>query len=206
MLTKKELEMINIFRKDLFSKETIRGLMKHISKSYGLTFNAAKRLIKLGILSYEKKGKSTVCFINLNSLNSIYYLSLLDYLEALNAKNIPHSNIQELIDGIPVVYFSFIITGSYVRRQQTKTSDLDVCVIIEDSTDKKKVYNFLFNKGDLMIPKVHPFVFAKDEFVQMLLDKEENYGKLLFSKRLIYFGAENYYLIIKEAIKNGFRG
>jgi len=207
MLTAKELEMVNIFRKNLFRKENIRSIMKFVSKSsYGWTYNTVERLINLNILIHEKKGKSTLCSLNINSLSSIYYLSLLDYLEASNAKHIPYKNIIELINNIPVIYFSFIVTGSYAEGKQTKKSDIDICVIIEDDSDKKRVYNHLFNKGELMIPKVHPLVFTKSEFVQMLLDKEENYGKLLYKKRLIYFGAENYYLIVKEAIRNGFRG
>ena len=39
----------------------------------------------------------------------------------------------------------------------------------------------------------------------MFLNDEENYGKMIYRKRLIVFGAENYYLIIKEAFKNGFK-
>ena len=207
MLTKKELEIMDIFRKDLFREETIRSIMKSISKSsYTWTFNTVKKLIRSNLLLHKKKGKSTICSLNIDSLNSVYYLSLLDYLEASNAGYVPYKNIIELINNIPVIYFSFIVTGSYAEGKQTKKSDIDICVIIEDDSDKKRVYNHLFNKGELMIPKVHPLVFTKSEFVQMLLDKEENYGKLLYKKRLIYFGAENYYLIVKEAIRNGFRG
>jgi hypothetical protein len=58
----------------------------------------------------------------------------------------------------------------------------------------------------LMVPRPHPLVFRKPEFMEMLLNKEANYGKMLFRKHLIAFGAENYYLIIREAIEHGFRG
>jgi len=206
-LSQKELEIIDLFRNELFRKKTIRRIMKAISKSsYPWIFNAVKKLIKEKMLLAEKKGKSTVCSINLDSLEALHYLSLLDYFEAFNAKHIPFGQIKELIDHIPGAYFSFIVAGSYAKEKQTKESDIDITVIIEEETNKKRVYNYLFNKGSLMIPKVHPFVFTKDEFLHMLLDKEENFGKLLYRKRMIYFGAENYYLIVKEAILNGFRG
>ena len=45
----------------------------------------------------------------------------------------------------------------------------------------------------------------KMNFLEMLLNKEQNYAKLIFEKDFD-FGAENYYLIIKEAIENGFKG
>lgn len=57
-----------------------------------------------------------------------------------------------------------------------------------------------------MIPKVHPYVFTRSQFLEMLTSDEANYGKLIFQKHLIIFGASNYYKVIKEAIKNGFRG
>lgn len=206
MLTKKELDIINIFRKDLSRKETIRSIMRLISKlSYTWTFNAVKKMISKDILLHEKKGKSVICSINLNSLDSIYYLSLLDHLEAADSRHVPCKQIKGLIEEIPAAYFSFIVTGSYAERKNTQKSDLDVCVIVEDGVNKKHVENYLSNKGDLMIPRVHAFVFTKSEFIQMLLDKKENYGKMLYDKRLIYFGAENYYFMIREAIRHGFR-
>ena len=48
-----------------------------------------------------------------------------------------------------------------------------------------------------MIPPAHIYVFTKNEFLEMLLNKEQNYAKLIFEKDFD-FGAENYYLIIKE--------
>jgi len=78
--------------------------------------------------------------------------------------------------------------------------------IRKNKKDSKKIFAVLKNKGELMIPPAHVYVFTKMEFLQMFLSKEENYGKLIFKNRIIMFGAENYYLILKEAIENGFRG
>ena len=99
-----------------------------------------------------------------------------------------------------------MVAGSYAAGKATKKSDLDVVVLVEDGTETKKILAILKNKGELMIPEVHPYVFTKTEFLKMLLNDEENYGKFVFKNRVILFGAENYYLIIREAIKNGFRG
>ena len=40
----------------------------------------------------------------------------------------------------------------------------------------------------------------------MLLDTKENYGKEIFKNRLLFRNSRRYYELIKEAIKNGFRG
>ncbi|MBU4245892.1 MAG: nucleotidyltransferase domain-containing protein [Nanoarchaeota archaeon] len=202
MLTNKELRIIEIFRKRLFKTYTIREISKAVeTTSYSWTFNAVKKLSKLGILHLEEKGHSKIVTINLNSAIAIKYLSLLDELEA-NEREIP--NINEIFKIINTAYFTLIIAGSYAKGTETKNSDLDVIVITNDDTIS--ILNTLKNKGGLLIPEVHPYVFTQKEFLEMLLAKEENYAKFIFKERLIFFGAENYYLTINEARKHGFNG
>lgn len=205
MLTKEEIKIIDVFRKDLFKDYTIMELMRKIPKnSYNWVFQAVKKLNKEGIIIMRKKGKSNLCSINLHNNITLIYFSFLEKL-IVNSKKLPRENISELINSIPLCYFTFIISGSYAGGKATKKSDLDVVVLVEDGIDVKKILTILKNKGELMIPEVHPYVFTKSEFLQMLLSDEENYGKQIFKNRLILFGTENYYLIIKKAIKNGFK-
>ena len=202
MLTKDETDVIDVFRIDVFRSYTIRELMKATGrKTYTWTFNATKKLVKLGMLNMETKGNSNICSINLYSPLAISYLSLLDETEAVS-RRIPR--LDELINEMPAPFFTFMVGGSYAEGIQTKKSDLDVCVIVDDAADTQKIQRMLENK--IMIPRLHPFVFRKSEFVKMLLSKEANYGRMLFRKRLIAFGAGNYYLMIREAVENGFRG
>ena len=204
MLTKNEFMVIDLFRRDLFRSYTIREMMKKIGKeTYTWTFNTVKKLSKLGIISIDEKGMSNICRINLDSPLAMTYLSVLDELEA-NSRNIP--NVKELIEAVPLSFFTFIVTGSYAEGRQAKRSDIDIVVIVEDSCDTRAVLNTLKNKSDIMIPEIHSYVFKKSEFLGMLLSRDMNYGKLLFQKRLIFIGAENYYLTIKEAIRSGFKG
>lgn len=207
MLTQEELKIVDFFRRNIFAEYTIRELMKKMSKgSYTWTYNAVEKLRKLGIIKVRQKGQSNLCSINLEDQKTLAYLSLLDEIEAYSKKGLPIENIKELIASLPIAFFTFIVTGSYAIGKQTPKSDLDIAVLVEDGVNTKDVLAYLVSKGLIMIPEVHPFVFSRSEFLQMLLDKQVNYGKLLFNKRLIASGAENYYSIIKEAINNGFRG
>lgn len=206
MLTEEELKIIGLFRKNIFNSYTIREIMKRISKaSYSWVFNAVKKINKLGILTLERKGKSLICRINLDNSFTLIYLSFLEELKA-NLKKVPLINIKKLIDSIPLSYFTFIVSGSYAKGKATKESDLDIVVLIEDNENIKKILTILKNKSEFMAPPIHPYIFTKTEFIKMLLSKEENYGKFIYRNRLIFFGAQNYYLILKEAIENGFRG
>jgi len=205
ILTKEELKIIEFFRKNLYNSYTIRDVMKKIDKnSYSWVFHAINKLNKIGIINVESKGNSKICTINLNCRLTLTYLSLLEKLRI--SKKIPIENILELIEAIPIVYFTFIITGSYAEGKATKKSDLDIVVLVENKEDSKKVFAILKNKGELMIPKVHVYVFTKKEFLEMLLNKEQNYAKLILEKNIIISGVENYYLILRQAIENGFKG
>ena len=203
MLTKEEIKIIGLFRKDLLKDYTIMEIQKMIDKqSYNWVFQAVKKLESLKIIKIERKGHSNLCSLNLNSNLALIYLALLEEF-AVKSKKLPTDHISELLDSIPLTYFTFIVAGSFAAGTATKKSD--AVLIVEDGINTKKILAVLKNKGELMVPEVHPYVFTRSEFLQMLLNDEENYGKMIYRKRLIVFGAENYYLIIKEAFKNGFK-
>jgi len=204
-LTREELKLLEPFRANPLVSLNIRGIAKNSGKnSYRWVFGATKKLARLGILAMETRGGSNFYFLNLSSTLALTYLALLEQLRIPG--DLPAKNIQRLISLVPASYFSFIVTGSYARGNATKKSDLDVVVIAESDYDAKKAMAVLTNEGELMSPKAHVFSFSKGDFLKMLLDKGENYGKQLFRNRLILFGSENYYLILREAIEHGFRG
>tara|TARA_B100001971_G_C17898257_1_gene386633 strand:- start:125 stop:655 length:531 start_codon:yes stop_codon:yes gene_type:complete len=176
--------------------------MKKINtKSYNWIFNVVKKLEKERILLLEKKGQSQICRINLGEKKTVIYFSLLEELNSLS-KKIPNlEKIRDLIEDFHIL----MITGSYVDGSYTKKSDMDVVVVI-DKEEKKWLLNKLINKGELMIPKLHVYVFTREEFLEMLINKEENYGKEIERKHLIVSGPEFYFNILKEAIDNGYKG
>jgi len=206
MISKTEQRIMEIFRKNIFKKYTIREILRiSNSNSYNQIFKAVKALQKKQIIEIEKRGNSAICSIDMESYDAIKALADAEYTAA-SAARIPRQNIKEIIDTIETPFFICMVTGSYAKQTQTKKSDLDIAMIVEDSQNTKKILNQITNKGELLIPQAHPYIFTKTQFLQMLLEKEANYGKLAFENHLLVNGAENYYLIIKEAIKNGFRG
>ena len=82
---------------------------------------------------------------------------------------------------------------------------MDVAIIIPNS-EQKKAFAIALKEGELMVPEVHGFVFTQDEFYQMLTNNEFNYGKEAARKHIIFYGAEQYYQILFEAMNHGFKG
>jgi hypothetical protein len=79
-------------------------------------------------------------------------------------------------------------------------------VVIEKKERRMSLLNLLNMEGELMFPPLHPYVFTRQEFFEMLVNKEENYGKEIIRKHLALSGAESYYMILRDAMNYGLRG
>ncbi len=206
-ITQKEIEILNIFSKNPLKKMDFKGIREEIGgKSNRGLFNSLKKLELSNILYVETVGKSKRYFINLYNNVSLGLLAYVETAKAGNIGRIPHKLLNTILGGIENPFAIILITGSYAEGRENRNSDLDVAAIIPDSEDKRIIHNYLKNTGALTTPEIHPYVFNASEFYSMLINKEENYGKEIFRKRIILTGAEIYYKIIRRAIENGFKG
>ncbi|MEK6860166.1 MAG: nucleotidyltransferase domain-containing protein [Nanoarchaeota archaeon] len=200
MLTKNQIEILNLFRKNIFLKSTILEIKKKLNKkSYQRVHEAIKEFENKNIINSKKIGNSNQISLEL-SRNSIIELSYLDEQESFS-KKIP--NIEEILEFKEFLDDIVIVTGSYSRGNQTSKSDIDVVIITKEDAFKKQ--KLIENLTMLFIPKIHPIVISYKDFVDMLLDIKENYGKEIFKNRLLFRNSKRYYELIKEAINNGFR-
>jgi predicted nucleotidyltransferase len=199
MIKKSQVEVMNLFRNNIFLKKTIREISLLLKKDYPNTYHAIIELEKEKVIKIEKIGKSKVCSIELNPKTTSLF-SFLDEQESIS-KKIPNMDkitiTREFNEDI------ILIGGSYAIGKQTKTSDLDLVIITKEKAFEKQ--KLIGNLTSLMIPKVHCLVFTYKDFVDMLLDKKPNFGREIFNKRLIFRNTAKYYTLVNEAIEHGFR-
>lgn len=193
------IEILNLFRKDIFLSKTIRELSFLVKKGYPNVYNAVVELAKKKILSIKTIGNSKVCSVVLNA-EAISVLSFLDEQEALS-KNIP--NINKILDFKEFLDDIILITGSYAKGKPTEKSDIDLVVITKGNVFNKQ--KLLENLTALFSPRIHSLTISQKDFVDMLMDKKANFGKEIFKSRLLFRNSSRYYTLIKEAIENGFR-
>jgi predicted nucleotidyltransferase len=111
----------------------------------------------------------------------------------------------EIINEIPIKNYCLLIFGSYAEGMQKKGPDLDVCFLVENKQAEKKIRPY-FNDIKLNYAvKVDEHYITFNDFIKMLLRKEENLAKQIFRKHKLFFNADIYYQLMKEAYKNGFR-
>lgn len=197
-----EQKIIDLFRRNIFAEYTLKDIMKKLSKkSYNWTHKAIIKLSK-GLLKLKLKGNTKVVSLDLDCDETINYLVYLDRQEALS-KKIPL--ISELIKSISkkTPYFTLLVTGSYATGTQRTRSDIDVVLIIDDTSSKEELRAYIKNAVRLSGIEIETHVFTKSEFYKMLLADPENFGKEVFRKHLLFYGADAYYQIIREASRNG---
>ena len=199
-IKKSHLVILNLYRKNIFLAKTIRDLSFFAKKDYPSVYNAVKELSSKKIIKIKKVGKSKVCELNL-SQETFSILSYLDEQEALS-KKIP--NIREIIEIKEFLDDILLVTGSYAKGTETKKSDIDLVIITREKAFSRQ--KLIENLTSLMLPKIHPIVITQKDFIEMLLSKEQNFGKEIYKNRLIFKNSSRYYSLLKEAVENGFRG
>ena len=198
-LMKKELLLLLPFMKEPWKEFTLSEIKRLTKKkSHHYVFEALKRFTSMDILEEKRIGNT-----NIYVLKESYYLSFLEQLIREQRTDIPYENIRQIRIRSP--FHILLIGGSFAEKKQKPGSDIDIAIIIPDS-ESKRPYQAALKQGELIKPEVHGYVFTKSEFYQMLVNKEFNYGKELARKHIIYEGAEIYYNILFEAMRNGFKG
>ena len=201
-MLRKSYRILDIFVKNPTITYLFGEVKDYISsKSESYTYNSLKSFVKDGILDKEKRGGLGI-YKTANTSKAISFLSMVAEYKAWNKKNIPIDSIHELVKKININFFVLLITGSYAKGKQTSKSDVDMVLLVPN--DAKKISARLRHFCEMNIPQIHLYVFTDDEFKQMLLDEKYNYGKEIVKNNLIFYGAEAYYKILFEAMKNGF--
>lgn len=199
--TKNELKVINLFRKDLFLNESIREIMKRLnSNSYQRVYEAVESLIKKNLLISEKKGNLNLISLKL-SRETILNLA---FLEEKEGNKVP--NYSKIIEIKEISDYLILATGSYAKGNYSKKSDLDLVIIVPNKENIVAIQKLVENLTMLFVPEVHLYVFTKKDFVEMLKDKKENYGKEIVKNKIILKNGQIFYELIKEAVENGYKG
>ncbi len=204
-LVRKEAMLLMPFLKEP-AREFTFAEIKEISKnkSHHYVFEALKKAVQLQILQEKRMGNTNIYSLDQRNKQNIQYLVFAESIVKELKQGIPYKNILRISEKIKNPFYILLISGSYAEGKQKTGSDLDITIIIPNSESKRQ-YEIALREGEFMIPEVHGYVFTQEEFYQMLINDEFNYGKELVKKHIIFCGAEQYYKIVFEAIKNGFK-
>ncbi len=171
--------------------KTIREISKAINVDYKNTFQAINSLSNF--VHKEKFGNTNRVEINIKPNPEIFAIEqkrTKEFLDKYKALKLIQDDAREL--NYP--FFIVLIFGSYAKKENTKNSDIDICII----SDNKSKTEELISKLRLLPEKLEIHDFNIKEFESMLDTKKENLAKEIIKYNIILYGIENYYNLISK--------
>jgi len=135
------IDILEFLTANLTKDFTILKIAKNTGKTTRLTYAMVKRLAKDKIINIEKKANLKLCRINLKMLQIISYIESIRWHEFAKRHREISLLISDIIKKSSLPYFTVLIFGSYAKDTATKSSDLDLLIIIPD----KKLEDFIEN-------------------------------------------------------------
>ena len=175
---------------------SIRQLSGSIVLDYKNTYNYIGDLVASGAIVQSVIGNTTPVEINLSPNQDIYSTENKRTMNFLS-KNPRLRLIQNYIEEIGYPFMIVLIFGSYVKNTKTENSDIDVC-IISDNTEKTKE---LHERLNLLSLKLEIHEFTTKEFISMIEKVQKNLGHEIVKNNIILYGIENYYNLISKWMK-----
>lgn len=200
MLTKQQLAILGVFKKDLFASLTFKQIKEQSKqKSNNIVQIALKEFKKQDLVKTEIIGDVTTYSLNFSQNLTLSYLNLINGLE-IKKRKFPKKILSEIQKRISkqTNFFILIIFGSYAKNKATEQSDLDLAVILESESTKIEIVPLLETIKRREIKPIDYHLFTKNEFLEMLKVDYENVGKQIYKNSLIYYGFIEYCHLIRE--------
>jgi SOS-response transcriptional repressor LexA len=196
MLTKNQIEVLNLFRKDIFQKSSILEIKNKINKtSYARIHESISILKEKNILKIEKIGHTSLVFTDLNP----QFIIQASYLDEDEAMNLNISNYEKIIN-IKEISDYLIIIKNQEKSILKRTTELELTIIIPNSERTLQIQEIVEKALFLTNLKINILILKEKEFIEMILENKE-----IFKSRIILKNACKYYYLLKEAIKQGLK-
>src|SRR3989338_3664603 len=133
MLTKQQLAILGVFKKDLFASLTFKQIKEQSNqKSNNIVQIALKKFKEQDLVKTKVTGDVTAYSLNLGNNLTLSYFNLINDVE-LRKRKFPKEILAEVQKRISkqTNFFILIVFGSYAKNKATEKSDLDIAVIVE---------------------------------------------------------------------------
>ncbi len=169
----------------------ILKISKALKMDYKNVYGIIKRLEKTLLVKIETFGQSSRVKLNTIIHPLVFEAEFERKNEILKDKNIAVM-LGNFKRGIKSKMYTLLLFGSYAKKKQTKSSDIDLMFICADGIEDafEKDVNRIARSMPLSL---HPLVFSESQFVEMINAKESNVGQEALKNNVILYGIEQYY-------------
>lgn len=165
-----------------------------LKMDYKNTYFIIKRLERASLVKIETFGRSSRVKFNKQMHPLIFEAEFERRERILKNKNLAVmlSNFKRAIKSKLYVLLLF---GSYVKKTQTKKSDIDLIFICPNGHEdvfEKDIHRVVHS---MPLP-LHSLVFSQSQFIEMINAKEPNVGQEALKNNVVLYGIEHYYEMV----------
>ena len=190
---KNTLKVLNFFVENKEKTITINQLAKALKMNYRIIYEEAIKLEKDGLIKITRIGNANLCQFFYQYNSKIVEIEEIRKIEVSKNKDI--QLICKRIREVKNPFYVLLLFGSYVRKAETKHSDIDLCLI----SDNKKVCEEVQTIIQITPLNVQLQVFTIEQFTTMIKNKNENIGNEIVKSNIIFHGLESFYELINNA-------
>lgn len=169
---------------------SVKQISEKLKIDYKNTHSAIEKI--KDSVTFNKVGKSKFIQFNFKLTPLVFKIEKFRLNDIL--KNTDLNLIVADIERISQPFIIVLLFGSFIKKINTKYSDIDLCVISNNKSIKTKLIEHL--KIFPLNLEIHEFTTA--EFTSMLKSPENNLGREIVKKNIILFGMENYYHLVSK--------
>lgn len=148
---KLELKIVDLLSRNRERKFTINEIAKSLKEYYSFVHRTVNRLIKDGVITKEKAGKSYLCSVNLENEKTIALIQLSE-IEKKNEFYNSNKELKVILEDFvksaksTVNPISIVLFGSYAKGTATKESDVDIILISKTKAGIDKIAKEIYAK------------------------------------------------------------
>lgn len=185
-----KLKIVNYLGKNMGTAYTMHELSRATNIPYA-TFHRTITTMK-DLITAKEVGRSKTIMLNAENRVIKSYLAISSE-EEKNEYLKTHPMLAKIISEIKTDDI-VILFGSYAKKMQKETSDIDILII--NKTGNKSIS---FSKYEILFKKhINSIFITKNEFIKMIKEKEENIGKQALKNHIILNNPEEFWKIANE--------
>ena len=191
MLTKDQLGMLEVFRKNLFKSLTFSEFKKELKESSNSKLQRALASFEEeGLINIQKMGNMKIFSLNLKNTKLFSYLSIfnIEYFEKKNPK-FSLGKFNEIKEDVlkESEFFSLVAFNNSSKEKRFSKVGLNVLVVVESGV-KKRIEEVVGSEA---------VVLSREEFLDVLKKKEGLSNDIVQEHFVVYGGVSFYNLILK---------
>ncbi len=203
MITKKQAIIFRQFAANIFKEYTLKELKAAAGERSNNAMAIAINKFKEEHLIIERSvGRSKLYSLNLENSLVPSYLALIGTESLPEKAKSAISLVRKEVEAY-TSFFSIVVFGTYAEGKQSKSSDLDIAVLVEK--DIKNIQMALKASEDKSLLRLDAHAISRKEFLEMLKTDEENLGKQIARKHIAVHNPEIFYSLLQQGVRNGFR-